>query len=485
MEHRNRKQKRATEASLTAEQQRQQPAKRRTPSLRSRFRPEFWDNLSRVPLCRRALREFNRRAVQPAISKPPAQSVLQDDLVKQLKRFARHGGPNLRDIRGYPERVNMSLPYSYLGTGIGSTRRPRRTPGTTASAKVAAFRDVLIAGRIYPPKYEYPGDDKAPIFSNLDKVMRVVEQRRSSLSASQFGPEHFQNLIKANNGVESESEVMTDVFPIIRGKETMPRGQNYFFNYLKPLAPNISDPKPDYFNGSHPTQINTNILKKLGEYITPCNYKQSPALPNFFMEAKAPRGDAVEAALQITQDLAAGARGIYMMQSYGLKDPVYDGNAYAFGSIYHSGADTLQLYAMHPTKPAEPNGEPKYHTTKLRGFDLTNNLESCRQGIAAWRNLRDMAKEYRDEIIARANEVAVDEGEPEAAGSDAHPTSLTANQFTQNQFFVSDTIHEESETSMDELAPPAPPIKRTRRRQSSRKRRKVGQSVIEEEDEEV
>ena len=31
------------------------------------------------------------------------RSILKEDLVKQLKRFARHGGPDLRDIRGVSE----------------------------------------------------------------------------------------------------------------------------------------------------------------------------------------------------------------------------------------------------------------------------------------------------------------------------------------------------------------------------------------------
>ena len=67
---------------------------------RSTTPPEFWDKLSRVPLCRRALREFNRRAIQPTAPKPRLERDIKDSLVKQLKRFARRGGPDLRNIRG-------------------------------------------------------------------------------------------------------------------------------------------------------------------------------------------------------------------------------------------------------------------------------------------------------------------------------------------------------------------------------------------------
>ena len=93
------KRKRTIEDAPATDRSPQPPAKRRKRS-HNRTPPEFWDNLSKVPLCRRALREFNRRTVGLTAPKPPAPSVLKGDLVKQLKRFARHGGPSLRDIRG-------------------------------------------------------------------------------------------------------------------------------------------------------------------------------------------------------------------------------------------------------------------------------------------------------------------------------------------------------------------------------------------------
>jgi hypothetical protein len=72
--------------------------------------PGFWDNLSQVPLCRGALREFDRRTVRPiATHKPLVRSALKEDLVKQLKRYARHGGPDLRDIRGVGRVYDNSM----------------------------------------------------------------------------------------------------------------------------------------------------------------------------------------------------------------------------------------------------------------------------------------------------------------------------------------------------------------------------------------
>ncbi len=101
-----RKRKQALEAVPTVEpesQPQQPPAKRQKQSYSSRSEtpPEFWDKLSRVPLCRRALREFDRRAIRPiAPQKQCAKRDVEDSQVKQLQRFARRGGPDLRSIRG-------------------------------------------------------------------------------------------------------------------------------------------------------------------------------------------------------------------------------------------------------------------------------------------------------------------------------------------------------------------------------------------------
>jgi hypothetical protein len=141
------------------------------------------------------------------------------------------------------------------------------------------------------------------------------------------------------------------------------------------------------------------------EYIILCNNTSRPLLPNFFVETKGPAGKPLEMKLQITQDLAAGARGMHEMQSYG-QEPVYDSNAYTIGATYHSGTGSLKLYAIHPTPLVDPNVQPEYHTTQIDSFDLTGNPNSCRQGIATFRNAQDGAREQMGNFITYANEVA-------------------------------------------------------------------------------
>ena len=60
----------------------------------------FWDNLSRQWLTRRTLREFDKRTVWPATPISPRWIGKENIDLAKLKRFARHGGPVLDNIRG-------------------------------------------------------------------------------------------------------------------------------------------------------------------------------------------------------------------------------------------------------------------------------------------------------------------------------------------------------------------------------------------------
>lgn len=69
-------------------------------SPKTKRRRLFWDNLSRLWLTPRALRELDRRTVRPAPPARPDQTDLQDIDPEELRRFAKHGGPALGDLRG-------------------------------------------------------------------------------------------------------------------------------------------------------------------------------------------------------------------------------------------------------------------------------------------------------------------------------------------------------------------------------------------------
>jgi len=345
----------------------------------------------------------------------------------------------------------------------GTNSSNASTKRTTISSKDAAFAQALIDADIYPENEEIEPE-------NMEEIMERLGRPRPSLSPSFFPREKFVGFRRKNREAETESQVMSDVFPIIRGNTTLYSGQNQPFNHLEPLACGISAAQPDFYIGSPPAQLHPNVRNDLGPYIIPTNYQQRPLLPNYFFEAKGPKRDPTELNLQIMQDLACGARGMHKMQSYRQDEPVYDGNAYTLGSTYHSGTGTLQIYAMHPTEPARPGGDPLYHTTQMTAFAMTADASTFRRGAAAFRNARDWAKEQRDEFIARANERA----DEEEASSPAEPylTSFTAS--SQNELSItSNTTHQDSGSSTDELARDTylPRKRHTKSRQSGRRKR--------------
>jgi hypothetical protein len=70
----------------------------------SNFPPQFWDDLSKVWLTPRALRELDRRNS----IKPRPEPKTPEVYTTTLARFARHGGPYLCDLRGVSCRATLS-----------------------------------------------------------------------------------------------------------------------------------------------------------------------------------------------------------------------------------------------------------------------------------------------------------------------------------------------------------------------------------------
>lgn len=109
---RSRKRQRDTLESLPKDCPEDPPtAKRKHTSAAGTYRwhrpASFWDRLSKVHLSRGALREFDRRTSRGAqLGLTPRSSTLSRPTTKSVKRFSRHGGPDLNYIRGVsPVRV--------------------------------------------------------------------------------------------------------------------------------------------------------------------------------------------------------------------------------------------------------------------------------------------------------------------------------------------------------------------------------------------
>lgn len=327
----------------------------------------------------------------------------------------------------YPEPkdiAQMSSNRSYTP----SSQRTQSTKATSVSSKAKRssaydkdFEQNLIDHNIYPKGYEYPDDDSIPEPSNLDDIVQVLSAPRASLSPSQFSRAAFKNFALANDRVISEGKVMSDIFPIIRGNANIPNEGNLPFTNLDSITDSVTvDAVPDLYDGTHPNDVDKDVRQALSKVIVPTNHGRAPLAPNFFVEAKAPRGGADVAKRQACLDGAIGARAMHSLQTYGENNPVYDGNAHSFSSTYHAGTGTLQLYAHHITAPSTTDEQPEYHMTQIDTWGMTGNINTFRRGATAFRNVRDLARQQRETFIKAANERALQIKQTTTAGNAEH-----------------------------------------------------------------
>ncbi|KAF7503146.1 hypothetical protein GJ744_004288 [Endocarpon pusillum] len=403
----------------------------------------FWDSLSKIWLTKSALREVNRRNSRP--SSPPRSQyqrarrpVTRNFLAEltrnrhtqsasdflhhceprtliDIKRFARNGGPDLSELKGLREPVD---PLNHIMSSRGrkrslaSTLDTRSTTNTTSTKTTKSsspysrnFQQKLIDNGIYPDEYEYP-DGRIPLEPDtLDEINKILLRPRPSLSPSQFPNEKFREFKRADTHISKEKKATKTVIPIIEGKieDNKCVEEDILFTNLAPLINDaLTAAKPDLYYGARPEQLNRRVRDELSSYIIPSTQDDLPIVPNFFLEAKGPNGAAAVARRQACYDGALGARGMNSLHSYGEGQPVYDNKVYTIMSIYSDGQ--LKIYTSHPIQPTNPEGQPEYCMTQIKGYSMTSDPETFRKGATAYRNARDWTKERRDEAIKRANE---------------------------------------------------------------------------------
>ncbi|KAI1425509.1 hypothetical protein F5Y12DRAFT_795848 [Xylaria sp. FL1777] len=371
----------------------------------SNFSPEFWDNLSKVWLAPRALRELDRRhSIRPATK--PATS--EDIYSKDLARFARHGGPDLRHLRGCPEPRLNTVASNRSSPSSRSSRNTHTTNATSISSNIRKssayddnFEQHLNENGIYLPHYRLPGNHRPPIPNNIGELRAGLSARRASLSPSRFDESVFVDF-EEKNETRSEGTVMRNVIPIIAGNADIRNDGHLPFTNLESLTNETTvKPVPDHFDGARTNDLHPQVKHDLNRTIIPTKHAGDPVAANFFLEAKAPKGGADVARRQACHDGAYGAHAMHSLQNYGKEEPVYDDNAYALSLTYHAGI--LYLYAHHPTAPNTPGGRSAYYMTKLDGYQMTGNPKTFIDGTTAFRNARDMAERHRNSFIEAAN----------------------------------------------------------------------------------
>ncbi|PQK09885.1 hypothetical protein BB8028_0002g02090 [Beauveria bassiana] len=373
------------------------------------YPPEFWDRLSKVPLIHSAIAELDRRTCTRPSRPPPSTGHIRHltpTAPSELARFARHGGPDLRDLRGYPPATSNRHPV-----GAMSSSRSRATKSTNPTTlPTTGTTTTKKSTTPYNRGFEQHLTDHGvhPIYSStepeLEEAMAAIAVPRSSLSPSKFSDGAFKSFRESNARAKDEDDVKADVIPIMSGPRQADHllARNTVFGNLEPLTDGTLAPaNPDIYYGAYPDELDRSIREELAGHIIPSTMQDKPMAPNFFMKVKGPDGSAAVATRQARYDGAIGSRGIHSLQNYGREEPQYDGQAYTFSSTYHDGY--LKLYAHHITAPTTPGARPEYHMTQAGAYAMTHTRKSFVEGATAFRNVRDLAKRHRDSFIQAAN----------------------------------------------------------------------------------
>lgn len=373
------------------------------------YPPEFWDGLmktqSTIQLEPPALEEFDRRNRTRRRSPPPSPSLeFAPDIIRTLSstrglaRFARHGGPDLRNLRGFPHPATFTMDRlnAIVNDPVDSTTAttPKTKKSTTTTAYNRQFDDHMTPYGIHTIRNSRHPD--------LKGVKMALVVPRPSLSPSRFPESAFETFQTTIERVKNETEVYTHVLPFINGpwEDYYPSTENMAFGNLDPLTDgSIPPPKPDMALGAESYQLHPAVRNELQHHIIPA--WDSLMAPNFFIEAKGPNGSGEVMRRQACYDGAVGARAMHSLQNFGAEEPVYNGRPYTYSATYHDG--TLRLYAHHVTAPKTSGSRPEYHMTQIRALEITDSREAFIQGVTVFRNARDLAKQHRDAFIEAAN----------------------------------------------------------------------------------
>lgn len=382
--------------------------------------PSFWDSLSSIKLTSAALDELNRR--NKHLPKPVPIALGTDsgvdfdnlparrgEISAELQRFARVGGPSLTDIRGYtrPGSIDLEEPTSGSVDMVG--KRKSRTPSGQANSKKSKsenttetrntspyddnFMTALLDRHINKPDY----DPKPTNFEALKTLMKP----KGSSSISDFTEEKLSEFRAAAAKATNEEGVNIEVITKIKDDTVYHTVQTQKCSNWAPLLDKggLTAAKPDYMDGLEIKSENGFLRSYLQEFIVPA--ANVPFLPNFFFEAKGPKGTPEIANRQALHDGSLGARGIlYTRICAGEK---LDSDAYTFSGLFSSGV--LKLFAHFITQPDGNKGMLHYHMCILGQWLVENDVDTFRLAVTAFRNLRQHASTVREGLAVQATKV--------------------------------------------------------------------------------
>lgn len=368
----------------------------------------LYDHISHILLEQDALRELNKRnRLLPRPSPPsPGSGPLpqcRQEVSTELQRFARTGGPNLTDLRGYisPAPDHVTEPQSPGSKNIEMAGKRKADPqgneqsGSQKSRKTDATGayDANFAICMAEQNVALPSR-RTPQPMNHADLVAVLRQKRPGPTDLNILASQWEGFLEKIEDSRTESDVQTDAFPTIRGEAPYPHTMNKLCTTWAQLFPDVrlKRAKPDFFDGLQPGSEYRLLRQQLNSYVSPAG--DAPLMPNLFMEFKGMHGTEPIATRQALHDGTLGAQGVYKTRQVAGKDPL-DGNSCVFSGIFV--ATTLKLFAHFVSPPTEDE-KLHYHMCILGEFLLSKSTEEFAAGIAAFQNLRDYAATVRTEL---------------------------------------------------------------------------------------
>ncbi|KAI9167118.1 hypothetical protein HJFPF1_03242 [Paramyrothecium foliicola] len=306
------------------------------------YPPEFWDRLSKIDLTYRALKELDRRANTTRRHHTPPPPIASNRLdgrfmnpipspvPRELARFARQGGPDLRGLLGFPHpRVTGSFRRSLGGHATKSMEPP--STGTTPDTIRTKTKGLMTPyDRAFGQHLTDQGIHTYYSSGRLDTttIKKALAERRPSLSASQVSGGAFETFQKMNAQANDEDDVLGDVVPSITGPklDDHPLARNTLLGNLEPLTDGtLAAARPDQYYGATPGKLHPQVRRELAHHVIPSTTLAKPLAANFFLEVKGPHGSIAVATQQARYDGAIGTRAIHTLQNYGAEEPKFDG----------------------------------------------------------------------------------------------------------------------------------------------------------------
>lgn len=224
------------------------------------------------------------------------------------------------------------------------------------------------------------------------------------LSLSLFEELAIEESRREHAAIVFKSNLLRTVFPILCGSTNILHGENVLFDGLHQMVEDIPYPQPTFYDGVPPAEIDERVKEDLQHLIIPSAANpQAPAVPNFFVEIRAPSEDEKWIRCRACYNGALGARAIHSVQNYGRDEPIYDGNAHVITTIYDPRTGVLQIFLSYVIRSSKTGQLAEYYMTELGSWNLTDDKESFVRGTTVFRNARDFAKERRDRFIKEAN----------------------------------------------------------------------------------